>query len=62
MAKIGIFYGSTTGNSEYVAQLIQAGFGKENAAIFNVGDAEAEDVSKYPYLIFGVSTWGTSDL
>lgn len=62
MAKIGIFYGSTTGNTEQVAQLIRAGFGEENADMVNVGDALKEDVEKYPYLIFGVSTWGISDL
>lgn len=30
--------------------------------VYNVGDSELTDVTKYKYLIFGVSTWGVSDL
>ena len=62
MTKIGIFYGSTTGNTEKVANLIRDAFGEENAAVYNVDTTELEDIEKYPYLIFGVSTWGVSDL
>jgi flavodoxin I len=62
MAKIGIFYGSTTGNTEKVADLICKEFGEENAELFNVDVTELADVVKYKYLIFGVSTWGVSDL
>jgi flavodoxin I len=62
MANIGIFYGSTTGNTEKVADLLQTAFGKENADVFNVDVAELKDLEKYRYLIFGVSTWGVSDL
>jgi flavodoxin I len=62
MANIGIFYGSTTGNTEKVAELIRNEFGEENADIYNVDIVEKEDVQKYKYLVFGVSTWGVSDL
>jgi flavodoxin I len=62
MANIGIFYGSTTGNTEKVADLIGKAFGEGNAVIYNVDDAELKDIMKYPYLIFGLSTWGVSDL
>ncbi|MGA3015434.1 MAG: flavodoxin [Bacteroidales bacterium] len=62
MANIGIFYGSTTGNTEKVANLIRLAFGEENADIYNVDITELADVEKYKYLIFGVSTWGVSDL
>ena len=62
MAQIGIFYGSTTGNTEKIATLIQRGFGEENAVLYNVDISEKEDVEKYKYLVFGVSTWGVSDL
>jgi len=62
MAKIGIFYGSTTGNTEKIATLIQREFGEENADLYNVDIVEKEDVGKYDFLIFGVSTWGVSDL
>ena len=62
MANIGIFYGSTTGNSEKVANLIRKAFGEENADVYNVDITELADIEKYNYLIFGVSTWGVSDL
>ena len=62
MTNIGIFYGSTTGNTENVAGMIRDEFGGENADIYNVDIVEKEDVQKYKYLVFGVSTWGVSDL
>ena len=62
MATIGIFYGSTTGNTEKIAHMIGKEFGIENADIINVDLAEKAEVEKYPYLVFGLSTWGVSDL
>lgn len=56
MAKIGIFYGSSTGHTEKVADLIANAFG-EGALTINVGDASEKDLDKFPYLIFGTSTW-----
>ncbi len=62
MANIGIFYGSTTGNTEKVANLIHQAFGEENADVYNVDITELSDIERYKFLIFGVSTWGVSDL
>jgi flavodoxin I len=62
MANIGIFYGSTTGNTEKVASMIMESFGEENAAMYNVDTTEVSDILKYNNLIFGVSTWGVRDL
>jgi flavodoxin I len=62
MANIGIFYGSTTGNTEKVANLIQKAFGEENADVYNVDTTDLTDIEKYKYLVFGISTWGVSDL
>ena len=62
MANIGIFYGTTTGNTENIAVLIRKTFGEDAADIMNVDLAEKGDVEKYNYLIFGLSTWGVSDL
>jgi flavodoxin I len=61
MAKIGIFYGSSTGNTEKIADLISESFGDDAIAI-NVEDASVEELDKYPYLIFGVSTWEIGDM
>lgn len=62
MANIGIFYGSTTGNTQNVAEKIQLGFGVEAADLYSIADASAEALNAYQYLLFGVSTWGVGDL
>lgn len=61
MAKIGIFYGSSTGNTEKIAEMISDSFGDDAVAI-NVEDASAEELGKFPFLIFGVSTWEIGDM
>lgn len=62
MANIGIFFGSSTGATELVAQKLQYIIGEENADLYNVVEATTEDIRKYPYLIFGIPTWGMGDL
>lgn len=62
MAKIGIFYGSSTGNTEAVAEKLQKILTPQEADIYNVDSATAEELNKYPYLIFGTSTWGIGDM
>lgn len=59
MSKTGIFFGSSTGNTETVAESIAE---KLNADIFNVADCSADDLSQYQNLILGTSTWGLGDL
>lgn len=61
MAKIGIFYGSSTGNTEKVAELISSAFGGD-AVTINVEDASKEDIDKFKYLVLGVSTWDIGDV
>lgn len=62
MQNIGIFYGSSTGNTESVAQLIQAELGEDIATVIDVANAKSDDIGKYENLIFGTSTWGIGDL
>lgn len=59
---IGIFYGSTTGNTESAAQTIAANLGVADADVHNVGEASADDVQAYDTLLLGSSTWGCGDL
>ena len=61
MAKIGIFYGSSTGNTEVVAEKLKHLFGDE-AELNSIDTAEKEDIEKYDFLIFGTSTWGIGDM
>ena len=62
MKKIGLFYGSDTGNTEVVAGLIQQKIGKENVDIFDVYDCDTSDFSKYDNIIIGLSTWHDGQL
>lgn len=62
MKKIGIFYGSSTGDTEVIADKIQQVFGEEHADVFNIDAVEKNEIEQYPYLIFGTSTWGLGDM
>ena len=62
MKIIGIFYGSSSGNTEGVAKQIQAEFGADNAQVFDVAKATKDDLEKCDNLIFGTSTWGFGEL
>ena len=61
MASIGIFYGSTMGNSKDAAGQIQAAFRDSSIVVANIGGATAEDLKKFDTLILGTSTWGFGD-
>jgi flavodoxin I len=60
MGKIGIFYGSTEGNTEDVVEKVKKALG--NADVFNVDSATADDVAGYDTLIFACSTWEIGEL
>ena len=62
MKIIGIFYGSSSGNTEGVANQIQAEFGADNAQVIDVDKATKHDLEKFDNLIFGTSTWGFGEL
>ena len=60
MSKIGIFFGTSTGTTESVAQQIAEQLGVED--VFNVGEVAADKLSEYDVLLLGSSTWGSGDL
>lgn len=60
--KIGIFYGSSTGQTEMVAEKLHQLIGKENADLINVDVATEKDLIKYPFLILGTPTWGVGEM
>jgi flavodoxin I len=57
MKKIGLFYGSTTGNAENVANIIADKIGREKVEIFNVADIDIAELQNFDNLILGTSTW-----
>ncbi len=62
MAKIAILYGSTSNNTENIAEVIAKKLIDHDVDIFNVADIAADDIKNYSNLILGTSTWGLGDL
>ncbi len=58
----GIFYGSTTGNTEQLASDIAAALGLSSDAVHNVGASSADGTDAFDVLLLGSSTWGAGDL
>ncbi|MFV0289545.1 MAG: flavodoxin [Mangrovibacterium sp.] len=59
MKDIGIFYGTTTGNSESIATKIAS---KISADVYDVADVKPDKIAQYHKLILGTSTWGNGDM
>lgn len=63
MSKVGIFYGSSGGNTERVAKSIAKKWGGVgDSDIYDVGKAGADSLAPYDVLLLGSSTWGAGDL
>lgn len=60
MAKTGIFYGSSVGNTRFVAEKLAKLL--PNAELNPVEEAGQADIEKYDFLILGTSTWGVGNL
>ncbi|MCG8581724.1 MAG: flavodoxin [Bacteroidales bacterium] len=61
MKKTAIFYGTSTGNTQNVAETINAQLGNE-AEMINVENSSAAEIESYDFLFLGTSTWGLGDL
>lgn len=62
MGKIGIFFGSDTGNTRRVAKSIHKKLGDVADAPVNVNKAQVEDLLGYSALILGTPTLGDGEL
>lgn len=61
MANIGIYYGTTTGNTQDVAEEIAKKLGVDKSNLHDVAKGDT-DFSKYDVILFGSSTLGMGDL
>lgn len=62
---IGLFYGSSTSNTEYVAYELQEILSTLSGIavnIHNIGQTDSEIMQQYEYLIFGIPTWNIGEL
>ena len=57
--KIGVYYGSSTGNTQAIAESIASSFKTEAIDIVN---ANISDMLENEFLILGTSTWGDGEL
>jgi flavodoxin long chain len=66
MSKIGLFYGSSTSHTDYVAydiyDTIEAQLGADAIAIHNVGSTDLSEMLGYNFLILGIPTWDIGQL
>jgi flavodoxin I len=62
MGTIGLFYGSTTGNTRDAAEQIKTALGEGVVSLQNIATAKAEIMDAFDILIFGTSTWGFGDM
>ncbi|CAN1212007.1 Flavodoxin [Tumidithrix helvetica PCC 7403] len=62
MAKIGLFFGTQTGNTEAAAQEIQKIFGSGLVDLHDVAKADTGDFEGYDCLIIGCPTWNIGEL
>ena len=60
--KIGIFFCSSTGTTEDVAERIGKALSVNSSDIHNVTKAEAALIESYDLLVLGSSTWGSGEL
>ncbi|QCI23837.1 flavodoxin FldA [Buchnera aphidicola (Macrosiphoniella sanborni)] len=57
MKKIGIFFGSDTGNTEKIAKSIQKYIGYDRAILHDISESSQQDIEKFNCLILGIPTW-----
>ncbi|QIQ41886.1 MAG: flavodoxin FldA [Buchnera aphidicola (Microlophium carnosum)] len=57
MEKIGIFFGSDTGNTEKIAKLIQKYIGNDMSVLYDISNTFQKDIENFNSLILGVPTW-----
>lgn len=62
MAKVGIFYGSTTGKTEMVVESMQKEFGQDVVDLHNIADVDESDFEEYTNLIVACPTWNIGEL
>lgn len=57
MSSVGIFFGSDTGNTEAVAQMIQNELGKKLVEVKDIAKCTKEDIEEFSLILFGIPTW-----
>ncbi|MEM8680917.1 MAG: flavodoxin [Planctomycetota bacterium] len=59
---IGLFYGSSTGNTELAAEKIKDELGEFVSHMADVARSEPKELESYDLLLLGVSTWNIGEM
>ncbi len=63
MTKVGLFFGTQTGNTQTLAEDIQKALGGDRiVTLHDVSNAEAGDLADYDTLIIGCPTWNIGEM
>lgn len=63
MSKIGLFFGTTTGKTENVAEIIQEAFGGNSVIeLHDIANTKDEEFNNYENIIVGCPTWNIGEL
>ncbi|MGG6295714.1 flavodoxin FldA [Leptolyngbya sp. AN02str] len=63
MAKIGLFYGTQTSNTQTASELIQREFGGDSVVTLqDISQTEPNDFDEYQYIIIACPTWNVGEL
>ena len=62
MTKTGIYYGSSTGTTQSVAEKIAAALHLDPKDLHDISSADAAEADAYDFLILGTSTWGDGEM
>lgn len=63
MSKVGLFFGTQTGNTQTEAEIIQKEFGGESVVdLEEIYQAEPSDFDEYENIIIGCPTWNIGEL
>ncbi|MDI9640541.1 flavodoxin FldA [Geitlerinema calcuttense] len=62
MSKVGLFFGTTTGKTESVAEMIQQELGEEVVTLHDISSADESDFENYECLIVACPTWNIGEL
>lgn len=63
MSKIGLYFSTQTGKTEYVAEIIQKEFGGDSVvSLYNVADVDTSDLTEHDCIIVGCPTWNIGEL
>jgi flavodoxin I len=62
MSKIGLFYGTQTGKTEIIAEMIRDEFGDSTIELHDMAQVDVSDFDGYTKLIIASPTWNIGEL